>query len=174
MEQGADTESEQRQAWSRACQKVEHPPVYSWAANGCSLVLFCQGSLFLWRCCEKQHTGEGKHLFSGGITAPVGRNTKQYHLPLTVFTCTLRSSYRHFSPAGLYYRLCASGMLLQKTHTKASGMLLPSIITWGPSRAPRCCVQPHRAQQTQLLRAPLLGHDHWLTPYPAIHQEQTQ
>lgn len=42
----------------RDCQNgdvpvVEHPPIYSWAANGSSLVVFCQGMHFLWRCCEK-------------------------------------------------------------------------------------------------------------------------
>lgn len=42
----------------RDCQNgdvpvVEHPPIYSWAANGSSLVFFCQGMHSLWKYREK-------------------------------------------------------------------------------------------------------------------------
>lgn len=46
------------------------------------------------------------------------------------------------------------GCFYKKMHTKASGVLLPRIITWGPSRAPRCCVWPQSTADTTAETSP--------------------
>lgn len=143
--QGADTESEQTPgsaAWSSRqllVRNVEHPPIYSWAASGCSLVLFCQGMLFLWRCHEKQHTGERKHLVSGGITVPVGRNTEQYHLPLSAFTCVLISSHSPFQPSRSVLQTVCIWDALTKKHT------LKHLGCFGPGSSPEVQAGPQGA-----------------------------